>query len=655
MKKFKIIPILMMIMTFSSSIVFAKVDTEELRVLVIEQNPMLLSVGKTAAEQLGQDDEIDLVVDEMIEDIEYSSHGNVDVEIVGWELFDEFVTSKIPMELVNGQRAYTLDEETWFDYMKNGWRTYWVNKDVIELGQYQYDYDHLIDSFDLIERKNNDEFDQVWLVGVDPLNPYETVMVGDSAYWVNGPAIEKDCENFVIMTLYVSRRDANFECFGHMAENVMRKVFGRSYDSYEPDTMIINDKDNLESLNLWERFCLTTYSTGGTYASVGNIHFSPNSEADYDWLNEDYVESDWIDWAQNYPNLTGETILTNYEAWCPTGNKNTVCRDHHRWWFSLFPHVEGYTEDGYSNNWWDYLVTLDFVVDIEPVDDVIELEQDEKISNIAFNVTYNSGKIEKIRIKNLDENVVISNEKIASFKNGKLVGKKEGTTYLEIMLDGESAKVKIKVYEAEDEEEYEDEENYDDYYDDEVINNQDNTWSNASEWAITELTTAKEKSLIPKILDERDFTEKITREEFASAMVSLYESLNGLTAEVPSYNPFIDTNNKEVLKAYKLGITNGTSTNTFSPDDNITRQEIATMLMRLIEASGVYISENDFMIHIIYNDNEDIADWASRSIVYMSNRGIIKGFPSNLFAPLENASIEEAMALSVRILCEFKY
>lgn len=109
------------------------------------------------------------------------------------------------------------------------------------------------------------------------------------------------------------------------------------------------------------------------------------------------------------------------------------------------------------------------------------------------------------------------------------------------------------------------------------------------------------------------------------------------------------------MKAYKLGITNGTSTNTFSPDDNITRQEIATMLMRLIEASGVYISENDFMIHIIYNDNEDIADWASRSIVYMSNRGIIKGFPSNLFAPLENASIEEAMALSVRTLYEFKY
>ncbi|MBQ8298549.1 MAG: hypothetical protein IJX99_01525 [Clostridia bacterium] len=82
MKKFKIIPMLIMIMTLSSSIVFAKADTKELRVLVIEQNPMLQSLGITAAEKLGQDDDIDLVVDEMVEDIEYSSHGNVDVEIV---------------------------------------------------------------------------------------------------------------------------------------------------------------------------------------------------------------------------------------------------------------------------------------------------------------------------------------------------------------------------------------------------------------------------------------------------------------------------------------------------------------------------------------------------------------------------------------------
>lgn len=227
MRKFKFIPILMIIcMTFSNSVVMAKgAEEHKLRVLIIEQNPTLESKGVTAAEELGQAEDLEVVVDEMIEDIEYSSHGLVDVEIVGYEIFDEFVTSKQKITLADGSKSYTLDEDTWFELMENGWRTYWINKDVKRLGEYQYDYDYLMDKFDLVERRNNDEFDQVWLVGADPINPYETVMVGSNPYWVNGPGIQKDCDNFVIMTVYVSRRDANFECFGHMAENIMRKVF----------------------------------------------------------------------------------------------------------------------------------------------------------------------------------------------------------------------------------------------------------------------------------------------------------------------------------------------------------------------------------------------------------------------------------------------
>ena len=120
MKRFKIIPILMIIfITFSNSLVLgAEALEQELRVLVIEQNPTLESLGISAAEKLGQLDDLELVVDEMIEDIEYSSHGNIDVEIVGYEKFDEFVTSKELMILSDGSRSYTLDEDTWFELMK---------------------------------------------------------------------------------------------------------------------------------------------------------------------------------------------------------------------------------------------------------------------------------------------------------------------------------------------------------------------------------------------------------------------------------------------------------------------------------------------------------------------------------------------------------
>ena len=393
---------------------------------------------------------------------------------------------------------------------------------------------------------------------------------------------------------------------------------------------------------------MTSFSTNGTYASVGNIHFSPNSEEDYDWLNKTYVESDWIDWRDNYPNLTGETVMTNYTAWCPSGQKSDSCRDHHRWWFSLFPHVEGRTEDGYSNSWWDYLVTLDFAVSIEPTSKTIKLDEDEELSKVYVKVTYNSGKTEKIKLSELADTITIENSKIVTFKNGKLIGEKEGETEIEVAIDGIYKTIKVEVFESEkDEDDYKD-------YDDENVETE-YSWLYASDWAINELETAKAQGIIVELLDDRNYTEAITREEFAVTMVKLYEKINGLEVNVPSYNPFSDTQNEEVLKAYALGVTNGTSENTFSPHLQITRQEIATMLMRLIDASGVYISQNDLNVYIEFDDDVYIADWAKQSIYFMNNRGIIKGKGNNLFAPLDNTSIEEALILAIRTLYDCKY
>ena len=401
-------------------------------------------------------------------------------------------------------------------------------------------------------------------------------------------------------------------------------------------------------MNLWERFCLTGFSTNGTYASVGNIHFAPNGEADYDWLNKTYVESDWIDWRDNYPNLTGETAMTNYTTWCPSGKATDACRDHHRWWFSLFPHVEGRTEDGYSNSWWDYLVTLDFAVSIDSTPKTIELEEGEELSKIYVKVTYNSGKTKKIRLSELVDTVTITNPKVVAFKNGKLIAKKEGETKLKIAVDGIYKTIKVKVFEKEEEEK-----NYKDFeYKNQGLNY---TWTYASEWAIGELEIAKNQNIISEILDNRNYTEDITREEIAITMVKLYESINGIEVKAPSYNPFYDTNNKDVLKAYALGITNGTSKNTFSPNSKVTRQEMATMFMRVINASGVYIPQSDLMVYIAFDDDVNIAEWTKQSIYFMNNRGIIKGKDNNLFAPLDNTSIEEALVLAVRILYDCKY
>jgi hypothetical protein len=90
-------------------------------------------------------------------------------------------------------------------------------------------------------------------------------------------------------------------------------------------------------------------------------------------------------------------------------------------------------------------------------------------------------------------------------------------------------------------------------------------WSKASSWAAVELKKADEAGLIPDILKGADMTKPITREKFAELAVKLYEKTTGKAAAAASPNPFKDTTNQQILKAFKLGITTGTTATTFAP------------------------------------------------------------------------------------------
>ena len=109
-------------------------------------------------------------------------------------------------------------------------------------------------------------------------------------------------------------------------------------------------------------------------------------------------------------------------------------------------------------------------------------------------------------------------------------------------------------------------------------------YQKASEWAKPELQKANDLGLIPDILKGADMTKPITREEFCELAVLLYEQVTGQKSEPVSPNPFRDTSNPQILKAYNLGITAGTSATAFSPKVVINREQCAAMLFRTIKA-----------------------------------------------------------------------
>ena len=166
-------------------------------------------------------------------------------------------------------------------------------------------------------------------------------------------------------------------------------------------------------------------------------------------------------------------------------------------------------------------------------------------------------------------------------------------------------------------------------------------YSGASTWAKPELQRAYDLGLIPDILIGADMTKPINREEFAELAILLYENLSGEKVQPASPNPFTDTTNPQILKAYKVGITAGTSSTTFSPKVLINREQCAAMLFRAIKA---LYPEADYDISDVkdFPDQKDISSWAVEAAKYMSKMGIIAGDSNGNFMPKATTSAQEA-------------
>lgn len=115
-------------------------------------------------------------------------------------------------------------------------------------------------------------------------------------------------------------------------------------------------------------------------------------------------------------------------------------------------------------------------------------------------------------------------------------------------------------------------------------------------------------------------------------------------------NPFTDTKDIEVLKAYNVGITTGVSETEFAPSFLLNREQAATMLTRVFKRATVkgWTIETDKEFKLDYkkgqtfSDDEKISDWAKDSVYFMAANNIINGVGNNNFAPKNITSEEEA-------------
>ena len=294
-----------------------------MRVLAINHNPKLPQHGNR---KLSQHFELwtdpDLLAANYIQDLREASYGYVNYEIVERIEVDGFPTK------MDG-----------FAYTAASFMQAWDKRDFHDPDA--VDYLRLVREFQMIERINRAEIDEVWLFGMPYAGYYESLMAGPGAFWCNGPALkgtEAARKRFVIMGFNYERGVGEMlENMGHRIESTLRHVY-----QTRPNTV-----------NYYEQFIRYDKKYPGQ-AECGNVHFAPNSAKDYDWGNPRPVPSYCDDWL-NYPNLNRQKRTVTCAEW---GNGDI--RLHHLWWMKHLPHVAGRTE-GISNNWWEYVMNPNLV------------------------------------------------------------------------------------------------------------------------------------------------------------------------------------------------------------------------------------------------------------------------------------------------------
>ena len=171
-----------------------------------------------------------------------------------------------------------------------------------------------------------------------------------------------------------------------------------------------------------------------------------------------------------------------------------------------------------------------------------------------------------------------------------------------------------------------------------------------SDWARVQVDSAAIKGLMPDCLGD-DFTENITRAEFAALAVELYEAMSGETAPAPGESPFSDTNDPVIIQANALGIVGGMGDGTFAPDKLVTREQAALMLSRVYTKLGGEIPQVE---GTTFADNGEISNWAMDAVAFMADQEIVNGVGGNKFDPQGNASIEQALIIALRMFENLK-
>jgi hypothetical protein len=160
------------------------------------------------------------------------------------------------------------------------------------------DYNIFIKKFDLISRKNNNEFDEVHIYGFPWIGAFESKLVSRKDIYCNSGGYVADCDTFAIMGFNGERQvQEAVEAYGHRTEFILQYSDPSFWNNFSKD--------------------------------CGTIHIPHNTKKDYDWGNLNFVECHADKYIMNPYEF--KPVMRNSEYWGSNG------LGYFEYWFSHIP------------------------------------------------------------------------------------------------------------------------------------------------------------------------------------------------------------------------------------------------------------------------------------------------------------------------------
>ena len=198
-------------------------------------------------------------------------------------------------------------------------------------------------------------------------------------------------------------------------------------------------------------------------------------------------------------------------------------------------------------------------------------------------------------------------------------------------------------------------------------------YSMPSEWAQEAISYAYQMGLVPDYM-LMDFSLTTTRLDFVRLAYNVIENQCGWMqqilyehkvvedlntgprlafGDIPENSGYDGYDRYRVAALNALGIVNGVGDDRFEPDRAITREEAAALLNRV--HSFILWGEVKYYSYVssqdkLYDDNDEISDWAFCDVYNMRSIQVMNGIGNNLFAPKKSYSREQSIVTFVRLL-----